>query len=302
MATASTTRYQLEAIAARVALALFGALAVDAASALGGWLGRTIGPLLPAHRTARRNLHRAFPELTDAEIARTLRRMWDNLGRVAAEYAHLETIANDPGRVEIIDPAGVVVTLRDDGAGCLLISAHFGNWELAPMPGYRAGLNQVSFYRAPNNPFVGALVQRLRKKLSPGGFLPKSGEGARQALAMLKAGAHIGMLVDQKQNEGISIAFFGRDAMTTPAPASFAQRMRVPIAAGKVERLRGARFRITVYPVEQAVTGDRRADIAETTRRINAMFEGWIRERPDLWFWVHKRWPDQVRNPYARAR
>lgn len=84
--------------------------------------------------------------------------------------------------------------------------------------------------------------------------------------------------------------FFGRDAMTTPAAAAFAQRMRVPIAAGKVERLRGADFRITAYRVEQAETGDRRADIAETTRRINALFEEWIRERPDLWFWVHRRW------------
>jgi KDO2-lipid IV(A) lauroyltransferase len=109
---------------------------------------------------------------------------------------------------------------------------------------------------------------------------------------MLKGGAHIGMLVDQKQNEGIAVSFFGRDAMTTPAAAAFAQRMRVPIAAGKVERLHGAYFRITAYRVEQAETGDGRADIAETTRRINALFEEWIRERPDLWFWVHRRWPD----------
>jgi KDO2-lipid IV(A) lauroyltransferase len=80
--------------------------------------------------------------------------------------------------------------------------------------------------------------------------------------------------------------------MTTPAPASFARRMRVPIVAGRADRLRGAHFRITAYRVEQAETDDRRADVAETTRRINALFEGWIRERPDLWFWVHRRWPD----------
>jgi KDO2-lipid IV(A) lauroyltransferase len=218
--------------------------------------------------------------------------MWDNLGRVAAEYAHLETLANDRARVEIIDPEGIAAALRDDGVGCLAVSAHFGNWELGPLPGNRAGLNPVNFYRAPNNPLVSALVQRLRLRLSPGGFLPKSTEGARQAQAMLKAGAHIGMLVDQKQNEGIAVLFFGRDAMTTPAAAAFAQRMRVPIVASKVERLRGAHFRITVCRVEQADTGDRKADVAETTRRINALFEAWIRERPDLWFWVHRRWPD----------
>jgi Kdo2-lipid IVA lauroyltransferase/acyltransferase len=290
--TTHTARYRLEELAARIALALFGVLPVDAASAVGGWLGRSFGPLLSAHRIAERNLRRAFPQMNDSEVARTLRAMWDNLGRVAAEYAHLTTIANDPTRVEIIDPGGIAAALRDDGIGCLMVSAHYGNWELASTPGCRAGLNQVSFYRAPNNPFVSALVRRLRQQLSPGGFLPKSAEGARQALAMLKQGAHIAMLVDQKQNEGIAVPFFGRDAMTTPAPAAFAQRMRLPIAAGKVERRGGAYFRITAYRVEPADTGDRRADVAETTRRINALFEGWIRERPDLWFWVHRRWPD----------
>jgi KDO2-lipid IV(A) lauroyltransferase len=142
-----------------------------------------------------------------------------HLGRVAAEYAHLTTIANDPARVEIIDPDGIAAALRDEGIGCLMISAHYGNWELAPTPGRRAGLNQVIFHQAPNNPFVSARLQRLREQLNPGGFVPKSAEGARQVLAMLKAGAHIGMLVDQKQNEGIAVPFFGRDAMTTPAAA-----------------------------------------------------------------------------------
>jgi KDO2-lipid IV(A) lauroyltransferase len=93
--TGLTARYRLEALAARVGLALFGALPLDAASAVGGWLGRRIGPLLSAHRTAERNLRRALPHMDDAEVARTLRGMWDNLGRVVAEYAHIATIAND---------------------------------------------------------------------------------------------------------------------------------------------------------------------------------------------------------------
>lgn len=161
MLTGLTGRHRLEALAARLGLALFGALPLDAASAVGGWLGRRIGPLLSAHRTAERNLRRAFPQMTGYEVTRTLRGMWDNLGRVAAEYAHIATIANDPARVEIVDPDSIAEALRDDGVGCLLISAHFGNWELAPMPGYRIGLDQVSFYRAPNNPFVSALLRAL---------------------------------------------------------------------------------------------------------------------------------------------
>jgi KDO2-lipid IV(A) lauroyltransferase len=128
--------------------------------------------------------------------------------------------------------------------------------------------------------------------LAPGGFLRKSAEGGRKAFVLLRQGHHIGMLVDQKQNEGIAVPFFGRDAMTTPTPAIFAHRLGVPIAAARVERLKGARFRIIGYSIELASTGDRDADIRETTRRINALLESWIRERPEQWLWAHRRWPD----------
>ena len=285
-------RYRLEALATSLGLAIFGALPLDAASALGGWLGRVIGPRNAAHRTAERNLRRALPHLNDSQVAEVLQGMWDNLGRVAAEYAHIGTIVADPSRVQVVDEHNVARALKDDGIGALLLSAHFGNWELSAIPGCRAGLQQHNFYRRPNNPYSDAVIRRLRRPLTPGGFLYKGAEGARQAYALLKKGEHIGMLVDQKHNDGIPVPFFGRDAMTTPAPAVFAQRIKVPIIVDKVERLGGARFRITIYTIELAESVDRKADIAETTRRINALFEEWIRERPDLWLWAHRRWPD----------
>jgi len=285
-------QYRAEALFARLFLGLFALLPLDAASGFGGWLARQIGPKLRAHRTAERNLRRSLPELTDTQVRTVLRMMWDNIGRVVGEYPHLQELATSPSRVEMVDPNGIATRLRADGIGAVLVTAHFGNWELAAVPGFRVGLNQANFYRAPNNPYVDALMKRLRGSLAPGGYLPKGHEGARRGLATLKAGGHVAMLVDQKQNEGLAIEFFGRPAMTTPAPAVFAQRLGLPIVAGRVERLKGANFRITIVDVPMAASGDRVADIAETTRRINTMFEDWIRARPELWFWVHRRWPD----------
>lgn len=285
-------RFQLEAAALRFGLAIFRALPVDIASFLGGWFGRTIGPHLRAQRTAERNIRRALPHLGEAEVQQILDGMWDNIGRVLGEYAHLPKLLADRSRVELVDPDHVAATLRDDRIGALLLSAHFGNWELSATPGYRSGLRQTNFYRALNNPYADAILRGLREPLTPGGFLVKGVDGTRRAIALLKAGAHIGLLADQKQNDGIAVPFFGRDAMTTPAPAALAQIANVPIVADKVERLRGAHFRVTVYKISPAASGDRKADIAETTRRLNALFEDWIRDRPDLWFWVHRRWPD----------
>lgn len=286
--------YRLQALGARLLFAMFGALPLDRASAFGGWLGRRLGPRTKAHRTAAANLRRALKYKTDAELRAILNAMWDNIGRTLAEYPHLRQLMSDETRVEIVDKGDWVTRLRDDGIGALLVGMHAGNWELATVPGFRAGLKQYHFYRAPNNPFVDRLLRRMRAGMQQEGYLAKGAEGARAALALLKNHAHIGMLVDQKQDEGIPVPFFGRPAMTTTAPAAFARRFGLPIVAGRVVRLRGVRFRIYVEPVDYPKTADREADIAAATRLITAMQENWIRQYPEQWFWVHRRWPNEV--------
>lgn len=273
-------------------MGLFGALPLDVASALGGWLGRRIGPWLSAHRIAERNLRHALPELGDAEVKRILGAMWDNLGRVAGEFPHFEQFIADQARVEIVDEAGIREWLRNERPGAIVISAHYGNWELCPVSAVRAGLQVSLFHRAANNPYSDAVIQHLRRPLASGGFLAKGRKGAHAAMALLKNRELVALLVDQKQNDGIAVEFFGRPAMTTPAPALFHQRFKVPVVACRVERTRGARFRIVIERLEMADTGERAADIAANTRRINALFEDWIRARPELWLWPHRRWPD----------
>ena len=284
--------YWLEGLGARGALGVFGLLPIDAASAFGGWIARAIGPRLRAHRTAERNLRRALPEFADADVARVLRGMWDNIGRTFGEMPHLEQLRDDPARVQVVDDTRILAQLRDDGIGAVLVAGHFGNWEIGPIAGYRAGLNLTVFYRAPNNPYADALIQSIRAKLTSGGYLNKGHEGARRALTLLKQGGHLGILVDQKQNEGIPAAFLGRPAMTTTAPAMFAHRLGLPIASIRMERMGGARFRIAIEALALADSGDQRDNIVETTRRINARLEDWIRARPEQWFWVHRRWPE----------
>jgi len=282
--------YWLQAFLARVLMGGLGFLPLDAASWVGGGLARGVGPWTGAHKTAARNLRLAFPEKGEAEIAGILREMWDNIGRTMAEYPHLARLTHEVGRVEIFDPGGVGVRMRDDGVGGLLIGMHGGNWELSALPGHRAGVRARHFYRAPNNPYVDAMLARYRAAIGAEGFIRKGGAGAREALKLLKGGGHIGMLVDQKQDEGIAVRFFGRDAMTTTAPAAFARRMNLPIGAARVVRLKGAHFHVFVEEVRVERTEDMEADIVATTGRISAMIERWIREYPEQWFWVHRRW------------
>ena len=285
--------YRLEALSARLALALFGALPIDRASALGGAIGRLIGPLLPVHRVARRNLERAFPERDRAAIDAILRGMWDNLGRVAAEYPHLGEIdvyAGD-GRVVLVG-AENVDRLREDGIGGIFFAAHLGNWEIASLSATQNGIPLVHIYRPANNPLVETMLRRLRAPIG-GVHHAKGAKGAKELLAALKRGEHLAMLVDQKLNDGLAVPFFGRPAMTAPALAQLALKFRCPVVPARVERLAGAHFRLTLYPpLALPDSGDRHRDVGELMTTVNALFERWIRERPAEWLWVHRRWPD----------
>ena len=282
-------RQRLEYFGARLIWGLFGLLPLDAASAAGGWLARMVGPLLRAHRIARSNLVRAFPDKSGAEIEVILRGMWDNIGRVAGEFPHLEQMA--ARRVELVG-AEYIALLRDDERPGVFISAHVGNWELCGAVAVAHGLPLHLVYRAANNPWVEDLYRKGRKSAAVA-LIQKGSEGARQALLVLKAGGHLGMLVDQKMNDGVPIPFFGRDAMTAPAMAQFATRFKCPLVPARVERLNGAHFRVTVYPpMDFPHTGDGHADNRLLLVRINAQVEEWVRQRPDQWLWVHRRWPE----------
>jgi KDO2-lipid IV(A) lauroyltransferase len=287
--------YPLQAAAAWLVLRFFGLLPLDAASALGGFLGRTIGPLLPVTGRARRNLARAMPELPETERARAIREMWDNLGRVLGEYPHLAEItrgAGRGGRVSVVNAEGLA-PLREAGKPGILFSGHFANWEVFALAARALGVSYAQIYRAANNPIVDAMLRRVRG-LEDEDIVPKGAAGARKAITVLRDGRRLGMLVDQKMNDGIPVPFFGIDAMTAPAVAQLALRFGCPAIPARIERLDGARFRVIIEPpLDLHPTGDRNADAAAAMRQVNALLESWIRERPGQWLWLHRRWPDE---------
>lgn len=280
---------------ARLALTLFGMLPLNKASAFGGWLGRKLGPHFAVHKHARRNIARAMPELNAAQQNAVLNGMWDNLGRVLAEYAHLPELrigsAGQNGQIDVIGTEHVEA-IKTSGQPAMFFTAHFGNWELANITMHQLDLPLLVVYRAANNPLTEDLLQGLRASVG-GRHVPKGLQASREILRSLKKNECVGMLVDQKLNTGIAVPFFGRDAMTAPAIAEFALRRKCPVVPVHVERLDGgARFRVTVEPPFMlASTGDHNRDVYDAMVRINQRIEAWIREHPDQWFWVHKRWP-----------
>lgn len=288
-------RYALEALGAYIFYGLFKLLPVDRASALGGWIGRKIGIRLGITRRAQRNLARALPELSEEEQQIVILEMWDNLGRILGEYPHLAKIwtVEQGQRVEIIN-ADIFHQLQKSDKPAILISAHMANWEMVSVGAKRNGLEVSLVYREPNNFFIRGLLRHIRKAASDR-QIPKGKTGAKEVMQVMRDKGALGMLVDQKFNRGMAVPFFGMEAMTAPAVAQMAQKYGAQIVPVRVERLEGARFRITLLPpLTLPETGHKRQDMLHIMTEINNLFEGWIRERPAQWLWVHNRWPKEA--------
>lgn len=278
----------IETAAVRAALTLSGILPVDAASSVGGRVARALGPRLGVSRRARHNLRLAFPHMPAEDVERIIRGMWENLGRTAAEYPHLPHLGR---RIELIGSDHVARALARNKP-IIFFAAHMGNWEIGPSVAAQLGAPVHLVYRRLNNSAIDALLTRIRGRAAPTTLIPRGIRGARLAFRRLADGQHLALLLDQRvKRGGISVPFFGRDTMTAPTVARLALRFDCSMLPVQIERLDGARFRLTVHSaVDLPRTGNRTTDARAIMLRINGIIEDWIRHRPDQWLWLHRRW------------
>lgn len=276
-------RYALEGAMAASLFGMFSMLPVSAASAIGGALGRIIGPLLAVNRKAVRHLNLALPAI---ETQKTLREMWDNLGRVMAEYPHLATIANHHVTIRGAE------NLPSPDCPAIFIGAHLANWEVCGAAAFlRHNIPIELTYRAPNNPWTARLLNRAR---SLGGTLkthPKTAESGRAMIAALKSGKALGILIDQKYNEGLETTFFGHAAMTNPIFASLAQKYDAALIPIQIIRTKGCNFEVIVHPRIPTHTPEGTPrPIPSIIAQAQELLESWITAHPGQWIWLHRRW------------
>jgi KDO2-lipid IV(A) lauroyltransferase len=258
---------------------------------------RALGPLLPEHRLGRANLAAAFPEKSPDEIDAILRGVWENLGLTGAEFPHLDRLWDfDPDgppaqRVEFAhESLERFVRLRDDGKPALIFAAHLGNWELPALAAASHGLDTAILYRRPNIAQIDRAIGELRS-VGMGELIATSLDAPFKLIHALERGAHVGMLVDQYFVRGVKVTFFGRPTNANPLIARLARQLACPIHGVRVIRLPGHRFRVELTEaIEPARDAQGELDVAATMQVITSVIEGWIRQYPEQWLWLHRRW------------
>ena len=262
-----------------------------------GRISRFIGPRLREDKIGRANLTAAFPEKSPEEIETILAGVWDNLGRVGAEFAHLDHIwEHDPAhpedsRIEIQPRTHeLFAQLRLDGKPALIFASHLGNWELPALAAVAHGLDAAILYRPPNIASADRAVEKIRA-VSMGTLIPAGRDAPLKLAEALQKGQHVAMLVDQYLTNGVDVTFFGRKTKANPMMARLLRQVECPIHGVRIIRLPGHRFRAELSEeVKPARDASGQIDIQGTMQAITSVVEGWIREYPDQWLWLHRRW------------
>ena len=269
-------------------------LTFDQISAFGGWLVGLIGPMTSKHTIARIGLKTAFPEAHDVQIKSWLKSQWINTGRTFGEFPLMH-------RLKVFDDQRVTLIGKDrldsliaSKKPAVIVTGHFANWEVMAAVLTQSGLPVQITYRKINNPYIDKRVRSQRQAYGTKLLIQKSGaRGARQILDALSKGESVALMNDQKFNQGLSLPFFGVDAMTAPGPTRLSLRSGAILQPISITRDK-ARFTMTFHdPIDLQKSGDDLADTEDGVRKINRFLEDRIRDNPDQWFWVHRRWPKE---------
>ena len=252
-----------------------------------------------APRVGLDNLRLAFPEKSTEEIEQILRGAWENLGRVGAEFAHIDRLWDyhrEHGRGRILasdESEKIVERLRDDGKPALIFAAHLANWELAAVAARSYGLDTAVLFRRPNVAAISEAVVDMRAECM-GALVPTGLQAPARLAETLQRGSHVALLVDQYTVQGVPVTFFGRPTRANALIARLARNIDCPIHGLRVVRYPGDRFQLlATEAIDTPRDAEGKVDVERTMQVITDVVEGWVREHPEQWLWLHRRWRDE---------
>jgi len=282
--------YRIEAVAWRAYLGGLGAMKLESASKFGANVLPFIGPLTSANKTALRNLRMCYPNESESWRRDVVRAMWAEIGRMSGEFPHMGEFVERLHKGEVVFENAK--RLNDViGKGAVYIGGHFSNWEVASLCLAQADPTCFFTYRPANNPIIDRDIIETRREFGLELQAAKGAEGGRDLLRALMKQKTIALMNDQKYNMGLSVPLFGHECMTADGPTRLALRFKVPLIPITGKRIDGVRFLVRVHdPIHLDYDAPLESEILAGVTRVNQFMEMRIREAPEQWFWVHRRW------------
>jgi Kdo2-lipid IVA lauroyltransferase/acyltransferase len=281
-------KYFLQFLFIIIFFSLFKILGLNISSALGGKLFEKIGPLFRSKKLIHSNLKKAFPDISLDNLNGITKMMWNNYGRVFAEYMFIKKFREDrSNRNIIIEGQEILEDIKKKNKSVVFISGHLSNFELMAMHIEKSGIKLSAIYRPLNNIFLNKIMERIRKKYICKYQIKKGIGGMKKLMHLKKLNYSTALMIDQRVSQGIRSDFFNQKALTTTIPAQLVKKFKIPIVPIFIERINNINFKIVI---KNPITFDNKETTKTITDKLNLVLEKMISYKPELWIWSHDRW------------
>ena len=271
-----------------ISFLIFKILGPNISSKLGGKLFETIGPLFRSEKIIHSNIKKVFPEIKLYDLTKITCSMWNNYGRLFAEYVFIKNYRNGNLSSKIsIDGLEILNEIKKNNKQVIFVSGHFSNFELMAMQIEKAGISLAAIYRPLNNMYLNPVMERIRKKYICKNQIKKGIGGIKKLIKFKKNNYSTALMIDQRVSEGILSNFFNQDALTTTIPAQLVKKFNIPVVPVCIKRIKGIEFKMTI---KKPIFFSKDKSVKSITDELNKVLEKLIIENPKEWIWSHNRW------------
>ena len=281
-------KYFIQFILTILSFIIFKILGPDLSSSISGKIFEKIGPFFRSKKIINANIKRAFPNIDQKNLIKINNLMWNNYGRVFAEFMFIKDFRHGKLAKNIeIEGQNILDDIKKNNKQVVFISGHLSNFELMAMQIEKSGIKLSAIYRPLNNIFLNKIMERIRRKYICENQVKKGIGGLKKLIVLKNKNISTALMIDQRVSEGISSYFFNEKALTTTIPAQLIKKYNISVVPVYIERTHGIKFKISF---NKPIYFSDETSIEAITDKLNNILEQMIIKKPEQWIWSHNRW------------
>ena len=281
-------KYFIQFIFVILSFTIFKILGPNLSSNIGGKIFEKIGPLFRSKKIILSNIRKVIPNINTENEKKLINSMWNNYGRVFAEYMFIKNfrIGNLESNINI-EGQEILDEIKKNNKQVVFISGHLSNFELMALSLEKKNIKLAAIYRPLNNIFLNPIMEKLRKKYICRNQIKKGIGGLKNLINLKKNNFSTALMIDQRVSEGILSDFFKEKALTTTIPAQLVKKFNIPVVPVYIQRIKQINFKIKI---KDPIFFSKEKSIQEITDELNIELEKMIIQNPEQWIWSHNRW------------
>tara|TARA_B100000963_G_scaffold242642_1_gene212412 strand:+ start:170 stop:1030 length:861 start_codon:yes stop_codon:yes gene_type:complete len=281
-------KYFFQFFLALISFGIFKILGPNLSSNLSGKVFEIIGPYFRSKKIIHSNIKKALPNINDENLKIITQSMWNNYGRIFAEYIFIKDFRSGKLSSNIeIEGQSIIEEIKNSNQQVVFISGHLSNFELMAMHLEKSGINLCAVYRPLNNIFLNEIMEKIRLKYICKNQIKKGIGGLKKLISLKKKNFSTALMIDQRVSEGIMSNFFNEKALTTTIPAQLVKKFSISVVPVYIERIKGINFKITI---SKPLNFSKDKSAQNITDELNEILQNMIMRRPEQWIWSHNRW------------